>query len=124
MISNGIMAVLYSPPHIPVNSTGFLWIPVDQSLSVHRNPSQSTGIPLSPQESTSVHRNPPQSTGFHVSPQDSTSVHRIPPQSTGVDASPQDSNSVHRIHLKMESCCLQMKTLVFVRVAEIRLMVC
>src|SRR6266498_3941911 len=36
------MSVLYSPPRIPVNSTGFLWIPVDQSLSVHRNPPQST----------------------------------------------------------------------------------
>jgi len=141
---HGTGAVLYSPPRIPVNSTGFLWIPVDQSLSVHRNPPQSTGIhlspqeslsvhrnppqstgfPLSPQDSLSVHRNPPQSTGFNVSPQDSTSVQWIPPQSTGVPLSPQDSNSVHRIHLKMESCCLQMKTLVFVRVAEIRLMVC
>src|SRR6266540_755515 len=72
--TDAILPVLYSPPRIPVNSTGFLWIPVDQSLSVHRNPSQSTGIPLSPQESLSVHRNPPQSTGIPLSPQESTSV--------------------------------------------------
>src|SRR6266581_7759786 len=55
--------VLYSPPRIPVDFSGLLWIPVDQSLSVQWIPSQSTGFPLSPLDSLLVQWIPSQSNG-------------------------------------------------------------